>query len=151
MIIGHFIELSRYRMSSPARFSSLRIAVLATVGIASVVATLGIWFRDEIKTYRQQRRIERLFEQADASPLGPENPPSAESFHPVYVLHRRPPITEFPVLSAAEADRKLDPHELVLGVEINGATRAYPLNMLNGPFREILNDHLGGRAIAATW
>ena len=138
-------------MSYPARFSFLRIAAVTAVGIVSVAAAVGIGFRDEIETYFQQRRIERLFEQTAASPLGPENPPSAESFHPVYVLHRRPPITEFPVLSAAEADGTLDPHELVLGVEINGETRAYPLNMLNGPFREILNDRLGGRAIAATW
>jgi hypothetical protein len=41
--------------------------------------------------------------------------------------------------------------ELVLGLTLGGAARAYPINMLTGPQREIVNDELGGRAIAATW
>jgi hypothetical protein len=42
-------------------------------------------------------------------------------------------------------------NELVLGVVVNGEARAYPINMLTGPSREIINDTLGGTAIAATW
>ena len=42
-------------------------------------------------------------------------------------------------------------NELVLGVELDGEARAYPINMLTGPKREIINDRLGGQAIAATW
>ena len=42
-------------------------------------------------------------------------------------------------------------NELVLGVVVNGKARAYPINMLTGPAREIINDQLGGAAIAATW
>jgi hypothetical protein len=49
------------------------------------------------------------------------------------------------------ADEILEDDELVLGVEIGGDTCAYPINMLTGPDREIINDELGGRAIAATW
>lgn len=64
-------------------------------------------------------------------------------------LDRFRPITEFPVLTAEDA--KLDDRELVLGVEIKGQARAYPINMLTGPSREILNDELAGVAIAATW
>ena len=41
--------------------------------------------------------------------------------------------------------------ELVLGVTVGKESRAYPINMLTGPSREILNDTLGGQAIAATW
>ena len=41
--------------------------------------------------------------------------------------------------------------DLVIGLTIGTAARAYPLNMLTGPRREIINDELGGRAIAATW
>jgi len=62
-----------------------------------------------------------------------------------------PPITEVPVSPATEADEILKPSELVLGVTVNGESRAYPINMLTGPSREILNDTLGGRPIAATW
>ncbi len=58
-------------------------------------------------------------------------------------------ITDIPLKSASETD--LRDNELVLGVEVNGEARAYPINMLTGPSREILNDVLGGQAIAATW
>jgi hypothetical protein len=40
---------------------------------------------------------------------------------------------------------------LVLGVTIGKASRAYPINMLTNPTREIINDKLGGKNIAATW
>jgi len=72
-------------------------------------------------------------------------------FKPERVVGPQPPITHFPILEAGEADRKLNPAELVLGVVVNGEPRAYPINMLTGPSREILNDTLGGRPIAATW
>jgi hypothetical protein len=39
----------------------------------------------------------------------------------------------------------------VLGVVVGKEARAYPINMLTNPTREIINDKLGGRAIAATW
>jgi len=61
------------------------------------------------------------------------------------------PIKDAPTVSAAQADRLLAESELVLGVTAGGESRAYPINMLTGPQREIINDHLGGRAIAVTW
>lgn len=72
-------------------------------------------------------------------------------FRPRRLLAPLPVITKFPIQSAAQADKVINPYELVLGVTINGESRAYPINMLTGPRREILNDTLGGRAIAATW
>jgi hypothetical protein len=78
--------------------------------------------------------------------------PSVENFNPRVVIRREfPPITDAPVISAREAVGKVDNAELVLGVQINGQARAYPLNMLTGPSREIINDTLGDTAIAATW
>jgi hypothetical protein len=38
----------------------------------------------------------------------------------------------------------------VLGVRVGKDARAYPINMLTGPDREIINDTLGEKAIAAT-
>jgi len=60
-------------------------------------------------------------------------------------------IVDAPTISAAEADKILNPNELVLGVSVKGQRRAYPINMLTGPSREIINDRLGDQAIAATW
>jgi hypothetical protein len=72
-------------------------------------------------------------------------------FFPIRVLPRFKPITEIPIIEIAETTGKIEDDELVLGIAINGEARAYPLNVLNGPIREIFNDTLGGRAIAATW
>lgn len=63
----------------------------------------------------------------------------------------RPPIVDAPVISVGEVKDQVNDNELVLGVVVGGEARAYPINMLTGPSREIINDTLGGRAIAATW
>lgn len=39
--------------------------------------------------------------------------------------------------------------ELVIGVEINGEAKAYPITLLNS--REMVNDELGGTPILITW
>ena len=43
----------------------------------------------------------------------------------------------------------MTPSERVIGVSINGESRAYPLNLLSR--HEIVNDTVGGKAIAVTW
>ena len=51
--------------------------------------------------------------------------------------------------SAEEADAEYEPDELVLGVSINGESKAYSSSHLDS--HEIVNDTLGGRKIAVTW
>jgi hypothetical protein len=41
--------------------------------------------------------------------------------------------------------------DLVLGILLNGEARAYPVNYMNGPTNEVVNDVLGGEAIAPSW
>lgn len=72
-------------------------------------------------------------------------------FQPQRVVDRFPPITEFPVKPVREAAGALNSSELVIGVTVGKEARAYPINMMTGPQREILNDTLGGKVIAATW
>lgn len=75
-----------------------------------------------------------------------------DDFQPKVVIKKPfPPITEFPILSAKQAEGKINDAELVLGIELDGQARAYPINMLTGPRREILNDTLADIPIAATW
>ena len=76
---------------------------------------------------------------------------SAGRFRPMQVVPAQPPMTDAPVVSADEIGSRVKGRELVLGVVVNGKARAYPINMLTGPRREIINDTLGGRPIAATW
>ena len=74
-------------------------------------------------------------------------------FKPRVVIKRAfPAIKEFGVEAGADAGEKVvRDQELVLGVVVGGEARAYPINQLTGPRREIINDRLGGVAIAATW
>lgn len=53
------------------------------------------------------------------------------------------------VVGAGEAG--LRDTDIVLGVVLGGEARAYPVSLMWGPEHEVVNDTLGGRAIAATW
>ena len=74
-----------------------------------------------------------------------------DGFAPTQVVRPFPPITDFPVVATADVGEAIHDSELIFGVDIQGEARAYPINMLTSPQREILNDQLGGQAIAATW
>ncbi len=58
-------------------------------------------------------------------------------------------ITNAKIINASQTE--ISDNELVIGVEIDGQARAYPINQLTGPSREIINDELAGIPIAATW
>jgi hypothetical protein len=45
----------------------------------------------------------------------------------------------------------MDDDDIVMGVIINGEARAYPVNYMNGPYNEVVNDELGGQAISPSW
>ena len=51
--------------------------------------------------------------------------------------------------SASSADAWLQDSDLVMGLEVNGETRAYPLRILNR--HEIVNDRVGGEPVAVTY
>lgn len=60
------------------------------------------------------------------------------------------PLNVNPTIVPADA-AEIGADDMVLGVVINGDARAYPLNYMNGPFNEIVNDQLGGIPIAPSW
>ena len=60
-----------------------------------------------------------------------------------------PAIFDPDFVSAAEAGAQLDDEDLVIGVSIEGEHRAYGVAKLSS--HEVVNDTLGGRAIAVTW
>lgn len=76
---------------------------------------------------------------------------AGQEFQPKRVVKAFEAITDPKVVGAGEAGEFVRNDELVLGVVIADAARAYPINMLTRPMREIINDQLGGRSIAATW
>lgn len=76
--------------------------------------------------------------------------PSQLDYNPRTVL-RRPirPIVDPEVVTVSQAE--VTDNELVIGVVVDGTARAYPINQLTGPQREIINDQIGHTPIAATW
>jgi hypothetical protein len=60
------------------------------------------------------------------------------------------PLNVDPKIVAAD-DAEIGDGDIVMGVVLNGEPRAYPVNYMNGPHNEVVNDVLGGRAIASTW
>lgn len=72
-------------------------------------------------------------------------------FQPKTLIRPIRPIVDAQFIPATEVTDEVNDNELVMGVVINGEARAYPINMLTGPRREIINDTLGGSVIAATW
>ena len=77
--------------------------------------------------------------------------PDRREFRPERLVGRFLPIVTPDVLPADRVTDQVRDEELVLGVTVDNVARAYPINMLTRPTREIINDKLGGRAIAATW
>lgn len=75
------------------------------------------------------------------------------AFFPTFVLPRQEirTIEPFGIYSAVKADQQLKPDEMVLGVAVGGVSRAYPLNMISLPKRELYNEQMEGESIAITW
>jgi hypothetical protein len=62
-----------------------------------------------------------------------------------------PPLLRFAVVTAQDVGSTIADDEFVLGVEVDGQARAYPLNMLGHPGSEVVNDTLGERPVAVTF
>ncbi len=70
------------------------------------------------------------------------------------ILHGGPgrdgiPSLDDPTFVAARKAKFLAPNDRVLGIEINGIRRAYPIRILN--YHEIVNDLIGGEPIVITY
>jgi hypothetical protein len=59
------------------------------------------------------------------------------------------PALSDPVFVNADRATFLEPNDIVLGVEIDGRAKAYPVKILN--WHEAVNDELSGQKILATW
>ena len=109
-----------------------------------ILALLAIGFLVAMYTHIQARptRLALLMDDQRRAPR----------FNPIRVIDEiLPPILAPRFVPAERAGDAVLDNELVLGVVIGSEARAYPINQLTGPHREIINDRLGGQAIAATW
>ena len=74
-----------------------------------------------------------------------------ESFDIITILYRDAirAITDPSFVPPAEAATWMEIREHVIGLEIAGEKKAYPINMLSR--HEIVNDVVGGKPVAVTW
>jgi hypothetical protein len=72
-------------------------------------------------------------------------------FHPAQRSPAKRLVLNPPHLEIRKAEGKVNDDESVLGVELGGESRAYPLDMLTQIDNGIVNDTLGGRPIVASW
>ena len=60
-----------------------------------------------------------------------------------------PALTDPAFISAAEADEKLKPTDIVIGVEFGGVAKAYPVGILT--WHEVVNDKVGDKPVMVSW
>jgi len=133
---------------SPRNYARRTLRCVALGALAAVcVLPATAWLLDR---HERSVRIANL-RIREAETLGVGRPPTPENFHPIEAVPRPPVVSGFDVVSAIDATGKVQDNEFVLGTEVNGQARAWPLNVMTGPDREVFNDTLGGLSIAATW
>lgn len=106
----------------------------------------GLWLLVESSdVFRVSPKIQALGQQLPTAPMG------GDEFNPIRVLPQHRALTKPRLLIVDEVKDQVRDNELVLGVVVGNEARAFPINMLTGPSREIVNDTLAGLPIAATW
>jgi hypothetical protein len=133
-------------------FKSWLLLIGATVGF-TLIASIRLYTLPADSspgppaTPRPAGAISELPGPFGGAPFAPDAPP------PARVRWADPfrPVTDVPIVSRAVGDEKIDPMEYVLGVVVGGEARAYPVNMIAEPARELMNDVVGRRPIAVSW
>jgi hypothetical protein len=60
------------------------------------------------------------------------------------------PALDHPAFTSASAgDQALKPSDFVIGLEMDGVAKAYPIRILN--WHEVVNDHVGHQPVLVTW
>ena len=143
------------------------LALLALVVVASVVAGCSggdpvsmsaptATPRDAIQSGTPAQPAPTTADALDttATQPAPTNTPSLAASRDLEIItllpkDAIPAILEPEFLTVAEADEQMQDDELVIGVSIDGDSRAYSVNMLSR--HEIANDVVGGKSVAVTW
>ena len=127
----------------------LRVALLGVVGF---ILLLFLW--SDLRSSVSQTITRLVVSSEDVSvSVAPEGEGKVEEMDLEIVtllgFDAIPAILDPEFVSVKEADEWMDSDELVLGLSINGDSRAYSVPMLSS--HEIVNDTVGGRKLAVTW
>jgi hypothetical protein len=95
-------------------------------------------------------RLAELHDDRNLTPTA-ENLVEIDDYEIVTLLPRDAiPSIDHPTFYDIEgANQEYEPDELVIGIELNGESRAYPIDLLSR--HEIVNDEIQGKPIAVTW
>jgi hypothetical protein len=117
------------------------------IGLVVFVVVVGLGYT----LFRSSSQTVLLNDPVDQTEEGRVPTPTQRIFEIVELLppDAIPSIDDPEFYSADQADSEYDPNEMVLGVSINGDTRAYSTSLLDR--HEIVNDEVGGRKITVTW
>lgn len=128
--------MTRYRqMALKARIAARTIGVAAAVGVTSLLLIA----------------CGSPGGSTGASPTTDQSPsdvPEAENSRGNFPRSRFVPLDN-PDVVAAEAVTFLQPDDRVLGLTVNGESRAYPVNMMT--FHHVANDIVGGEPVLVTF
>ncbi|MCH8147936.1 MAG: DUF3179 domain-containing protein [Planctomycetes bacterium] len=130
------------------------LAVICCVVIAAAAVQIGgaLYQLSQAEPVNNNQRVQPISGGSASFDLGRNSPFDPNDYAPMIAISKVfPAITDIPIKRSDEIDDEVRDDELVLGVEVNGEARAYPINQLTGPSREILNDVLGDTPLAATW
>jgi uncharacterized protein DUF3179 len=103
---------------------------------------------DQLIVEKQERYI----------PAGPSQKPFDVTRHVIRlddIQAGGPPKNGIPALdhpafvSASEADRSLKAQDMILGIELSGVAKAYPVRILN--WHEVVNDDVGEQPVLISW
>ena len=143
------MDLMIFRLGDkPQLFSATLLAVLLT-------AFGGILLSASVEQHNPAIQLEK---KPKYIPAGPGQKPFDVTRHLIplgQIQSGGPPKEGIPALvhpafvSAEEADRLLHPSDVVLGVEFDGAAKAYPIRILN--WHEIVNDDAGWQPVLVSW
>ena len=127
----------------------LRVALLGVVGF---ILLLFLW--SDLRSSVSQTITRLVVSSEDVSvSVAPEGEGKVEEMDLEIVtllgFDAIPAILDPEFVSVKEADEWMDSDELVLGLSINGDSRAYSVPMLSS--HEIVNDTVGGKKLAVTW
>ncbi len=132
-------QIDKGKKTVKARFSAVFIKVpIVIVGLTALSLITSIVLTDSAPSTLPRRALRAIKE------IAPSGGSPLKDFS-------NPPLVNFPVAKASDVGFKIRDEYFVVGVELDGEARAYPLNMLSRPDHHVLDDVLGGEPIAVTW
>jgi len=118
-----------------------RFSVVAVGGLVAAIGLSYLSTQDDPTPEIEATNADSLYNPVRAGEQLPEG------YRQSLVRDAIPPIYEPAFVNATKAGWDVD--TLVVGLEINGDARAYPVSYLNR--REIVNDHVGNTPVLVTW